>query len=73
VERRAARGRGTEYPSFQQDRAREPQDLQDLLATIERDPTTEDNGVTTLAVREAHALHQALDRVARLRALEARP
>ena len=52
----------------QQDRARE---LQNLLATVLRDPQCNDNGVLTIARREARALNEALDIVALRHALEA--
>ena len=52
----------------QQDRARE---LADLLATMLRDPRCDDNGVLTIARREARALNEALDIVALRHALEA--
>lgn len=43
----------------QQDRARE---LQDLLATVLRDPNRNDDGILSIAWREARALNEALDR-----------
>ncbi len=52
----------------QQDRARE---LQNLLATVLRDPQCNDNGVLTIARREARALNEPLDIVALRHALEA--
>ncbi len=52
----------------QQDRARE---LADLLAIVLRDPQCNDNGILTIARREAHALNEALDIVALRHALEA--
>ena len=51
----------------QQDRARE---LADLLATVLRDPQCNDNGVLTIARREARALNEALDRMSLIRAIE---
>ncbi len=66
--------RGAELPEAlaahladQQDRARE---LQDLLSTMLRDPQRNDDGILTIALREARALNLALDRVSLLGALE---
>ena len=50
----------------QQDRARE---LADLLATVLRDPQCNDNGVLTIARREARAINEALDRASLCKAL----